>query len=452
MLNFWLVQGLGVGVIALTMLSFLQKVKWKMMVCLVATNALMIAIYILCGSLLGGLLVTGALIRTIVYFLYNKSNKRPEPIIMILFEVYYIVVSIIFWESLYDFLMLINLVLVTYTSWQKDVRTLRMGYFLSSALLIPYDILLGAYTTAVSEVIMLISMVYSLVKYAKVTRNSADVAQRYFIANKNFWGTTLECFDNYDMVTSQTVDRSVFYNYGIIKNDYDIFGTLQEIKKKCKQNKVKEIAYLSFNAKTYDKRLSDANTLQMFFPVEFQDVWMKLIDGFNLNNTKCKIQNIEFKEVDESSIDQIVDVYLKGYCSKIDLSNLKELEKQQVENLRRINLTDVQDGYKVSAYMAYFNKIPISLVVMLSNNVEAFITKVATIPIFRRKHVASSLMQFAIDKQRLKGIQEIMLVTDKYSANEKFYAFNSFVEFGQAFAFDISNLNRYKNFLNNNQL
>ena len=206
-----------------------------MMVCLVATNALMIAIYILCGSLLGGLLVTGALIRTIVYFLYNKSNKRPEPIIMILFEVYYVVVSIIFWESLYDFLMLINLVLVTYTSWQKDVRTLRMGYFLSSALLIPYDILLGAYTTALSEVIMLISMVYSLVKYAKVTRNSADVAQRYFIANKNFWGTTLECFDNYDMVTSRTVDRSVFYNYGIIKNDYDIFGTLQEIKKKCKQ-------------------------------------------------------------------------------------------------------------------------------------------------------------------------------------------------------------------------
>ena len=98
-------------------------------------------------------------------------------------------------------------------------------------------------------------------------------------------------------------------------------------------------------------------------------------------------------------------------------------------------------------FLAHFKRSKRSV-----NNVEAFITKVATIPIFRRKHVASSLMQFAIDKQRLKGIQEIMLVTDKYSANEKFYAFNSFVEFGQAFAFDISNLNRYKNFLNNNQL
>ena len=190
----------------------------------------------------------------------------------------------------------------------------------------------------------------------------------------------------------------------------------------------------------------------MFFPVVFNDVWMKLIDGFNLNNTKCKIQDVVYKEVDESCIDQIIDVYLRGYHAKTDVTKLTENEKLQVENLKHLNLTDVVDGFKVTAYLAYYNENPVSLVVMLSNDVEAFITKVSTVPIFRRKHIASSLMQYGISKQRLKGIQEIILCTDKYSSNEKFYAFNSFVEFGQAFALDVTDVSKYKDFIDNNTL
>ena len=90
------------------------------------------------------------------------------------------------------------------------------------------------------------------------------------------------------------------------------------------------------------------------------------------------------------------------------------------------------------------------MMVFLSDGKEGYITKVSTIPSFRRKHVASSLMQYAIAEQRKKGVQEVILVTDKYSSNEKFYEFNNFVEFGQAFAFDVTNVEKYKNFLKNN--
>lgn len=451
-MNFWIVQGIGVLTIILTILSFIPKEKWKMMLCFAATNITMIATYVLAGSILGGLLVAGALVRTFVYFYYSKSNKRPEPIVMIMFEIYYIVMSVIFWNNVVDLFMLVNLIVVTYTSWQKDVRTLRFGYIFSSLLLLPYDIILGAYTTAVSELIMLISVLYSLIKYAKVTKSSKDVAQRYFRANKNFWGSNVLEFDDFDLILSKKVDRTPFYNFGIVKNHNDLYRTILEIKKECRNQKVKEVAYLPFDGKNYDSLASDAHMLQMFFPVEFHDVWMKLIDGFNLNNTKCKIQNVEYREVDESCINQIIEVYIKGYHAKEDLNDLDDNEKTQVENLKRLNLTDVVDGYKISAYIAYYNGNPISLVVMLSNNIEAFITKVSTVPIFRRKHVASSLMQFGINKQRMKGIQEIILVTDKYSSNEKFYSFNSFVEFGQAFALDVTNISKYKTFIDNNTL
>lgn len=451
-MNFWLVQGIGVLTIIFTILSFIPKEKWKMMLCFLVTNGTMIATYILSGSLLGGLLVCGALVRTFVYFYYSKSNKRPEPIVMILFEIYYIIMAILFWDNVIDLLMLVNLVVVTYTSWQKDVKTLRFGYIFSSLLLIPYDIVLGAYTTAVSEVIMLISVLYSLIKYSKVTKSSKDVAQRYFRANKNFWGSSVVENDDYDLVISNKVDNTPFYNFCILKNHKNLYETISKIKDECKKQKIKEVAYLPFDGRNYDSYASDAHMLQMFFPVEFHDVWMKLIDGFNLNNTKCKIQNVIYKEVDESNINEIIEVYIKGYHAKEDMNDLDENEKTQVANLKKINLTDVVDGYKISAYIAYYNNNPISLVVMLSNHIESFITKVSTIPIFRRKHIASSLMQYGISKQRAKGIQEIMLVTDKYSSNEKFYAFNSFVEFGQAFALDVSDIKKYKRFVENNKL
>lgn len=450
--QFWIVQALGLVIVALTVASFFQKEKWKMMICLSLTNAFMIATYILSGSLLGGILVAGALFRTIIYFCYSRINKQPEPIIMVLFEIYYVIVSIILWDNVYSLLMIINLVVVTYTSWQRDVRVMRFGYVLSSLLLIPFDILLGAYTTAASEVIMLLSVLLSLIKYAKVTKNADNVAQRYFTANKNFWGSRVENFTNYDLIISNTVDETPFYNFCIVKNHENLFETVKEIKEKCKERGIKEVAYLPFDAKTFDEKASDANMLQMFFPVVFNDVWMKLIDGFNLNNTKCKIQNVEYCEVGNDKIGDIIDVYLRGYHAKTDVKDLTKNERMQVENLKKLNLQESQDGIKISAYIAYYNKNPISLVVTLSNNIEAFITKVSTVPIFRRKHVASSLMQFAIGKLRLKGVQEIILVTDKYSSNEKFYAFNSFVEFGQAFALDVTDIKNYKDFIENNKL
>ena len=127
---------MGFVTIALTIFSFFQKEKWKMMLFLAATNAVLVATYILCQDLLGGLLVAGALLRTIVYFLYSKKNKKPEPIIMILFEIYCIVLSIFMWKNPVSLLMIINLVVVTYTTWQNDVKTLRFGYVFSSCLLL----------------------------------------------------------------------------------------------------------------------------------------------------------------------------------------------------------------------------------------------------------------------------------------------------------------------------
>ena len=448
---FWIVQLLGFVTVLLTIFSFFQKEKWKMMLFLAATNAIMMSTYILCGEMLGGLLVLGALIRTLVYFFYSKYNKRPEPIIMMLFEAYCVVVSILLWSSPVDLLMLLNIIVVTYTSWQNDVRTLRLGYVFSGIMLIIYDIMIGAYVTAISEVLMLISVIISLIKYSKVTNSYQHVAQRFFKANRGLWGSFVEEKEAYDLITSN-IDKTPYYNFGIIKNHENLEQCIQNIKEECVKANIKPVVYLAFDNKTFDTNTSDAYMLNMFFPMEFHDVWMKLIDGFNLNNTKCKIQDVVYKQVDKSCLKDLSEVYLRGYLDKDDISNLTEEEKKKSENFLNLNFEEEYNGHKLSAYIAYYHGVPISMLCMLSNKIECFITKVATVPVFRRKHVASSLIQFAINKQRKEGVQDFILCTDKNSLNEMFYKFNGFIEFCQAFALDVTDMTKYKNFLDNKSL
>lgn len=448
---FWIIQVLGLVTILLTILSFFQKEKWKMMLLLSGTNVVMMATYLLCGEILGGILVIGALVRTLVYFFYSKHNKRPEPIVMMLFEVYCIVISILFWNSPSDLLIIVNILVVTYTTWQNDLRILRFGYVFSSLMIITYDIMIGAYATAISELLMLISVTVSLIKYAKVTKTYNVVAQRFFKANEGLWGSVIEEKECYDLVTSK-IDKSSYYNFGIIKNHKNLEQCIQDIKKDCTNAKVKHVVYLPFDNKSYDVNTSNAHMLNMFFPIEFHDVWMKLIDGFNLNNTKCKIQDVVFKQIDKTSLKDLSEIYLRGYLNKEDLSNLTADEKKKAKNFLNLNFDDKSNGHKLSAYIAYYQDIPVSMLCMLSNNVECFITKVATVPVFRRKHVASSLIQFAINKQRKEGIQEFILCTDKNSANEKFYSFNGFIEFSQAFALDVTDTIKYINFVKNKTL
>lgn len=130
-------------------------------------NAVLTITYILTGSLSGGLVVLGALVRAFVYFLYSKFNKKPNVFIMLFFQVYSIVITAVFWQGYIDLLMLFNIIIVNYVNWQDNLMVYRGGHVTSALLLIPYDILLGAYTTGLTEVFIFISSLVALIKYRK---------------------------------------------------------------------------------------------------------------------------------------------------------------------------------------------------------------------------------------------------------------------------------------------
>ena len=426
---FWVVQSLGVIVCVLTLSMMFQKEKYKTMLFSALTNLVLVPTYILSGSLVAGLLVAGAFLRTVIYMIYNKLNRRADSLCLVFFGVYYLAISIIFWRSFVDVLMVANLVVVSFTTWQEGGRVMNIGFIVSSLLLCPFDILIGAYTSAVSEIIMLVGAIVFFCNYKDI--KAKDVAQSYFSANKNFWDTNIENYQNFDLVYSN-MDKSKYYNYAIVKNFENMDETFNEIKKVCKSKKLASVAYLPFDNKKYNTDLYIANALESDYKVEFEDVWLKLIDGFNLNNTRCKLPDVEFCETKDYS--EVLDVYVKGYIGT-NWDNITNEQKATIEIFKTQNFVD--EKVKIDMFVARYRGEAVSLVVFLREKSRVFVTKVCTAVKYRRKHLASALIQHAIDVERKRGARTFVLVTDKNSVNEKFYHFNNFREFAMAFALNI---------------
>lgn len=429
---FWIIQGLGIVVLILTIVSFLQKEKWKMFICFSLTNAFLIPIYILSGSLLGGLLVAGAFIKSIFFAYSNAKNKRPSFELLSVFITYYILIAIVIDGSLKDMLLLSNLLVLSFTSWQNDLNLLRSGYVLSSILLAMYDVLLGAYTAGLSEIVMFVMALALIFRHRKSVYT--DIAKKWYEMNHDFWKISI-CENDDCLVVSSSIDDCAYYNVSVLK-DYKIL----------KQEK-NSLVYVSYDDKSFNKDLNDAYILQMCFPVVFKDTYMKLIDGFNMNNTKCKIQGVRFERVVYDKIDDVIKVFVEGYLSKTKKDKLTKNEKSIIEHLRNFDFSNDKLETKINVYVAYFNSQPVSMVFSLTKDRETFFAKVSTLPIFRRKHIASSLIQYAIKEERKKGTVNFYVVTDADSSNNKFYNFNNFTEIGRGMAFDVSDINVYNRYL-----
>ncbi len=145
-----------------TILGILGKKKETVMLWFSLYNVVILATYFMLGRYTGSILVFVTLFKSILFYILAKKNIEPKLWILLLFEISYIAISIIFWDSYIELILVANLLLVTYLCWQSNMKLLKYGYLVSTALLITYDILVGAYTTIIAEVAFLISNIISL--------------------------------------------------------------------------------------------------------------------------------------------------------------------------------------------------------------------------------------------------------------------------------------------------
>ena len=92
---FTIAQIVSIVTIVSTVVAILQKEKFKIMLCFTIANLSMGATYALLGRWLALALVVLATIRTIIYYIYARSNLKPNIYVMVAFEVLFVIVSIL---------------------------------------------------------------------------------------------------------------------------------------------------------------------------------------------------------------------------------------------------------------------------------------------------------------------------------------------------------------------
>ncbi len=429
---FWWAQIVSVVTIVTTLLGLFQKEKWKTMLLYTIANIAMMVTYYLLGHLLGALLVAGATIRTFVYFLFSRENKPVPGLIFALFEIYFITISLFMFDGVIDLFIVMNVALVAFTTWQNDMATLRIGYVLSSALLITFNALIGAYVSILSEVVLLIASIIDIVKY-DVKSKIDDIVLDFYTTIAPSYNMTLTQEANHTLVHSKQID-DVFNNFAYYNKPALFPQEKEAVAKNLKELNRTPCVYLSsVDGSDLHFIMEQSRHHQLLF----HDVWMKLISGQNTKYKKCMLKGVTFKRCTETDKADILKVFIDGFIH-VTGDNVYKYEDAYVDKYEKTLNDEYLKEHQIYPYMAYLDGEPISLLFMYRHNFNAYLCQITTLEKFRRQGVASSLIRYALGRERQDGIEDFFLITEKYTYLEAFYMKNNFREIAQGFCLDIS--------------
>lgn len=434
---FVIAQIVSVITIITTVLALFQKEKFKTMILFTISNISMMTTYSLLGRWLSLILVGIASVRTFIYYLYAVKNLKPNYIVMVAFEVVLVIVSILLWEDYLDLLMLINLCMLTYMTWQDNMKLIRAGYVVSALLLITYDILVKAYVGMISEVILLVSSAISIIRY-DIKGRIDDIVTYFYQTIAPFHKTRVEDRGEYVTVISESVS-DVFNNFVYIKNPLEYKKYLDEAKKIMFENDKKPAIYFQSKNNENIQFIIETSRENILL---FRDVWMKLRDGYNTIKKKTPlISNVTCKEVDEKYKDDIIYLFKEGFI-RSQGGAVYKFDEEYINNYQEFLTAENFKKYNVSPYLAFYEEKPIALLFVYRNCTNAFLCQITTLEKYRRLGVATLLINRVVDIERKKGIGQFYLVTEKYTYLESFYLKNNFVEVSQGVCIDISKKNK----------
>ena len=315
----------------------------------------MLTTYILLGRYLGCLLVGGATLRTFIYFLYAKFNKKPHIILVIFFEIYFVVISLFLWKDYSDLFMLANLCLLTYTTWQNNMTTFRVGYIFSCIFLITYDIFVGAYVSIISEVIMLVSSVYTLIKYSYLNKIKDIVLHFYTTLSPTYDITINQKHDTY-YVTSPII-KDKFNNFCYLKNPMDVDECLEDVRTSLTQsNRTPAVYFQSVNKENINFIVNQTKNHKLLY----HDCWMKWRTGYKTAKIKCMLEDVIFRPATEEDAEDLLYVFDAGFISCSD-NEVYKYPHEYLDQYKKILEEKSLKEKNICPYIAYYKNEPISV-------------------------------------------------------------------------------------------
>ena len=143
----------------------LQKKKSLSLIFYLINNIVLASLFFIFGRVSAGLICIIAIIRSIVFLLFSVKKLKPNIFVLIAFEIAYLTSTILTWQDALDLIPMFGTMISCYTSWQDNTAIMRIGYIINPIFYISYKLIIGAYISIITEVILLLSNLISLIYY-----------------------------------------------------------------------------------------------------------------------------------------------------------------------------------------------------------------------------------------------------------------------------------------------
>lgn len=157
-------QIVGIFGIAFSLLSFQLKQRKHIMLFQMTASLMFSAQLFMVGAITGGCLDMISFIRTLI-FSNNTKKWASSPLWLFGFIGVMIATGIMTWENPWSLLPILGSILSTVALWMKKERNIRLISLLVGPCWMVYNIVTGAYTGALSEVIAMTSIVIGLLRH-----------------------------------------------------------------------------------------------------------------------------------------------------------------------------------------------------------------------------------------------------------------------------------------------
>ncbi len=163
--NFIIAQIFGVIGIIFSVLSMQMKTKRNIMIMLLCLNLASALNFLFLDSISGSLVCFFAVFETFVNYLFDEKNKKIPIYLIAFYVVVNLVLGISSYHSLIDIIPIVCALLYCATVCTKKESNIRKEMFGNQSLWLIYDIIVKAYMFSISNILTLISIVISMIRY-----------------------------------------------------------------------------------------------------------------------------------------------------------------------------------------------------------------------------------------------------------------------------------------------
>lgn len=156
-------QIICIGGLITFVISMQQKTKEKILVLQIVSFIMYAIQYFILGAYTGMTIYLINILRNITFYVCEKKNINNKYFAME-FIIISVIIGVMQYNNIYDLLPTMTIIINILSTMQKKVIRLKYGQVLASLIWIIYDVISKAYVAGISEIIIIISVIISMLK------------------------------------------------------------------------------------------------------------------------------------------------------------------------------------------------------------------------------------------------------------------------------------------------